>query len=247
MSTNALLVKQAIDAAKASDWQLAVELNNQILKQDSENTNALNRLGVALVQLKKVKEAREAFDKVLELDRTNIIAKKHLTKIDKKQDLTAPSFTQQHFIEEPGKTRIIELSRLCNKQTLESLNVGSNCDLRLKNRYISIEVDGKYIGALPEDISYRLGRLIQGGNQYSCSVRSSNGKNCSVYIKETFRSDKNYGIQSFPSTKGAVNQLSELDDNFLLKEDIPMEIVNTDHDVEKSLDDVGGEATPLDE
>ncbi len=238
MSINGALRRKAIDAAKTANWQLAVELNQQILSQYPEDVSALNRLGVAYVQLKNIKKATKAFKDVLKLDKTNIIAKKHLSKIEKNQDLSAPSFTQQHFIEEPGKTKIIELRRLANKQTLEKLHVGAPCELKLKNRYISIEVNGNYVGALPEDVSFRLGKLIQGGNQYNCSIRSSNGKNCSVYIKETYRSSKNFGIQSFPSNKGAMSQLDDVDESYLLKEEIPIEIVETDRDVEKSFDDV---------
>lgn len=239
MRTNGSLRRQAIKAAKKADWQQAVEINQQILEQKPEDTNALNRLGVAYIQLKKQKQAKAAFSQVLELDKTNVIAKKHLKKLEKNQDLAAPTFTQQHFIEEPGKTKIVKLVRLANRQTLEELKVGDPCELHPKSRYISVVADGNYIGALPEDISFRLGKLIEGGNKYNCFVRSTNeGKSCSVYIRETYRSSQNKDIQSFPSGKAASSQLEDLDDSYLLEEDIPVEIVETDKDVEKSLDDV---------
>lgn len=245
MSMNGTIRRKAISAAKQGDWEAAADFNLQILEQNSDETSALNRLGIAYVQLNKPGKAKKAFSQVLELDKTNIIAKKHLSKIANKQLVAAPAFTRQHFIEEPGRTKIVELRRLANKQILEKLRIGTPCELKLKSRYISVEAEGSYVGALPEDISFRLGKLIKTGNTYDCFVRSCNGKILSVYIKEASRSPKNSNIMSFPGNKAAMNHLSDIDESYLLKEDIPIDILETDSDVEKSLDDV--DATDLDE
>ncbi len=236
MSMNGSLRRYAINAAKKGNWDEAIEYNQQILEQYPDNTNALNRLGIAYAQLKDVKKAKKAFQDTLRIDKTNIIAQKHLDRLKKNQDFGSPAFAPIHFIEEPGRTKSINLHRLANKQILESLAVGMSCELRQKNRYISVEVNGKYIGALPEDISFRLGKLIENGNRYSCSVRTCNGKVCSVYIKETYRSAKNANVQSFPGNKHAVSQLADIDESYLISEEIPLEIVDTDRDVERSID-----------
>ena len=60
----------------------------------------------------------------------------------------------------------------------------------------------------------------------------------SVYIKESYRSAKNAGVQSFPGNKTTMSQVADIDESYLLKEDIPIEIIETDKDVEKSIDDV---------
>jgi tetratricopeptide (TPR) repeat protein len=236
---NGTLRRQAIHAAKTGNWAEAATLNKQILEQHPEDTSAFNRLGIAYVQLGEINKAKKAFKEALKLDQTNIIAKKHLDKLENNQELAAPSFAPLHFIEEPGKTKTVDLHRLANKQTLEKLAVGKSCELKQKNRYISVEVDGMYIGALPEDISFRLGKLIANGNRYSCTVRSANGKSCSVYIKEMFSHPKNKGVQSFPGNKNAIAQLQDIDESYLIHDDIPMEIVDTDRDIERSLDDMG--------
>lgn len=241
MNTAASIRRQAIQAAKAGDWQAAVDKNQQILNQYPEDTNALNRLGVAYIQLKDFTKAKKAFKNSLTVDKANTIARKHLDRLSKNQEVAAPSFIKQHFIEEPGKTKTVALHRLANKQVLEDVGVGCVCALKLKNRYISVTVNETYVGALPEDISFRLTKLMENGNEYECFVKSCDGKNCSVYLKEVKQSPQNAGIQSFPGNKANLMQSSDFTDVPILEEDIPMEIVDTDTDSERSLDDVDQE------
>lgn len=230
--------QQAIAAAKRGDWTSAVTYNQQLLEIDPADTQALNRLGVAYLQLSDRAAAKQSFKNVLEIDKTNSIAKKNLIRLESNPKPTAPSFTNHYFIEEPGKTKTVELHRLAGKQALDQLSVGLPCELKLKNRFISIENNGQYIGALPEDLSFRLGKLINRGNEYSCVVRSCSNNSCTVYLKETLRSKKNHDIHSFPPAKHAQNSLSDVDDRFLIDEDIPIEIVDTDQDFERSFDDL---------
>ncbi|MFZ1721107.1 MAG: tetratricopeptide repeat protein [Microgenomates group bacterium] len=242
MISRATLRNKAIAAAKEANWQEAIELNTLLLSQDQHDIQALNRLGVAHLQLRELDEAKEAFSKTLEIDRTNTIASKHLANLKKNIIVAAPSFTKQHFIEEPGKTKTVELHRLAGKNSLKNVSVGQICTLKPKNRFISIEIDDTYLGALPEDISFRLSKLIKRGNHYSCQVRSCNGTTCSVYIKEEVQSAKNADIHSFPPNKNNLATLNEIDEDFLLEKDIPVEIVDTDNDIEKSYEDVETDA-----
>lgn len=233
------LKTQAIAAAKVANWDEAVEINLQILEQDEKNVNALNRLGIAYLQQGKKNKARDSFKQVLEIDKTNNIAKKQLERIKSKQNSVAPTFHREHFIEEPGKTKIVELHRLAGKEVLSAAAVGQVCQLNLKKRFISIETeDGVYIGALPEDISFRLSKLIQTGNKYSCRLHSCNYNQCTVYLKELQKSKRNADIHSFPPNKAA-GSVADIDDRFLLEDDdIPVQIVDHDNDSEKTLDDI---------
>jgi tetratricopeptide (TPR) repeat protein len=236
MSLHADLRNLAIKDAKNGDWQQAVEHNLQIIELSPENTNALNRLGIAYVQLGKLNLAKKQFKQVLELDRNNKIATKLLDKLQNNQNCIAPSFSKSHFIEEPGKTKTVSLYRLAGKTVLDNISVGKECELKIKNRFISIEVNGKYIGSLPEDLSFRLTKLMNSGNQYQCLIRSCNQKNCEVYLKEILRSKKNLGTHSFPPNKMSLSPLSELDEAVVLEENIPVEIVDTDTDAERIID-----------
>lgn len=237
MQTTSQLKHRAIKAAKCNDWKAAVDCNQHILKEKPEDIAALNRLGVAYIQLKKRGLAKKAFTTALKIDRTNAIAQKQLERLKQKTTEEAPTFINQSFIEEPGKTKVVELHRLAGKQVLESLSPGQNCELKPKNRYISVNKGKEYIGALPEDVSYRLSKLIATGNTYECRVQSANCRHCFVFIEETSRSEKNAHVNSFPTSKQAADT-SDADEKLLLGENIPLQIVKTDGDVEKTLDDI---------
>ena len=143
----------------------------------------------------------------------------------------------EQFIEEPGKTKTVELHRLASKDQIAHLAVGQTCSLKPKNRYISVEVGKTYLGSLPEDLSYRLTKLMKNGNEYICYIRSISTNSCSIFIKETKRSKPNEFVNSFPTSK---NQISTINDMFLADdavplqmENIPIQIVVTDREDEE--------------
>lgn len=218
MSAQNLAQTQAIMAAKKGDWQEAVRLNLDHLEKQPASHAGYNRLGVAYLQLGNAKQAIAAFKQALAIDKNNLIAKKNLKKAQSQDSYIPPSFTQPHFIEEPGKTKVIELHRLADKGCLNSFPTGEQCTLRCKKRYISVEVGPRYIGALPEDISFRLSRLIERGNQYQCYLYETSSKSCSVYIKETFKSKKNQDTTSFPVSHAENN--TENSDSLLMNGEI---------------------------
>ena len=230
MSNSSLLRAKAIQAVKDSDWKNAVLTNQEILEHSPKNLEAMNRLGLAYLKLKKEKEAVKVFKNVLKLDRSNIIANKHLKKLKNKEKTPDVIFNHNaDFIEEPGKSKIISLHRLTSRSQLDKCKVGQECYLQIKSRYISIVDDKKkHVGALPEDISFRLSKLISDGNQYSCVVYRIDDKQCCVQLKETFRSAKNQQLQSFPSKK--INNQFNLGEDIILEKDIPLGIINTDDD-----------------
>lgn len=229
---NSLLLKQAaINAAKNADWLTAVNLNQEILATNPNDVEAMNRLGLALLKNKQVPAAKKIFKQVLEIDGANILANKHLHKLKNNEVSADIVFNQDNdFIEEPGKSKIVTLHRLTSKNQLQQLKVGQVCRLQIKNRYISIvDEAGKHIGALPDDISFRLCKLISNGNEYRCVIYKVNEKQCLVQLKETFRSKKNEHIVSFP---GKLQNNLSLPDDFVLEEDIPFEALDEGEDEE---------------
>lgn len=234
MQNQMLLKQEAINAAKNSDWAKAILINQEIIERYGEEPETMNRLGLAYLKNNQETEAKKTFKRVLEIDKSNIIANKHLDKIKNNESSIDIIFNQDNdFIEEPGKSKIVTLHRLAGKDQLKKLKVGQVCFLQLKNRYISIvDEKGKHIGALPEDISFRLSKLISNGNEYRCVVYKVNEKQCLIQVKETFRSKKNEQIVSFPAK--AQNNLV-LPDDFILEEDIPFEVLGEEED-EEDLD-----------
>lgn len=237
MKKYATLVQDAITAAKNQAWDEAVEINEEILTRFPQDLGALNRLGLAYMQLKKPVKARQAFKAVLEKDKSNLIAKKHLANLKNKQQ-AASAISNTYFIEEPGKTKIAELHRLAGKSVLNKLRIGQNCHLVIKkNKYISVETEeGKYIGSLPDDLSYRLSKLMKRGNEYQCLIHANTDHSCSVHLRETRADAKNKHLQSFPvgRTNGTSN--SVVDEEFLIEDDIPVETGESENDLSEDFE-----------
>lgn len=211
---------RAITAAKQNSWQEAVAANQEIIAINPADIAAHNRLGMAQLQLGDTKQATQAFEKVLTIDATNPIAKKQLSKIGKKETVAPPHFCATQFIEEPGKSKICQLHRLAGKEVLEKLQSGQTCQLKPKTRFISVEnVQGSYIGSLPDDISYRLSQLIASGNRYECVIYTVHKTDCSVFIKEKYRSPENQQQNSFPLGNGHVASSGDQDDDLAFLED----------------------------
>lgn len=246
------LENQAIQATKTQDWQLALSLNLQILEQEPNNIPALMRSGIAYVQLEEKSKAVAAFEQVITLDKSNALAKKHLEKLKRNQKILLSRLpSNEELIEEPGKSKTVELHRLAGKEQLENLSVGQLCQLKLKNRFISVEFDKVYIGSLPEDLSARLSKLMNTGNTYNCYIQSLSSTSCSVFIKEVSRSKQNEYVHSFPVAKsqmGGINDMYLSDDSLPLQmEDIPLQLVETDADDEKTPDRFDIDEPPMEE
>lgn len=224
MKKYAALVQEAIDAAKNQTWETAIELNTEILERNQDDIGALNRMGLAYLQLDKKTAAKEAFEAVLDKDKSNVIARKHLANLKNKHTANL-SVSQVYFIEEPGKTKITDLHRLTRKDFLSNLRVGQKCKLNSKGKHISVETeDDKYIGALPDDLSFRLSQLIGRGNEYECLVHSIGENSCSVHLREDKTSPKNKHILSFPVGKITATKNSPLDEELLIEDGITMDL-----------------------
>ncbi|MDO5561642.1 MAG: tetratricopeptide repeat protein [bacterium] len=240
MPTMQVLETTAINAAKKSDWAAAINANLEILNSSANNIPALNRLGFAYLQLGKLRKASQTFNEVLELDKSNLIAKRQLENI-KNKIITTPQFQAQNFVEEPSKSKIIALNRLASKQILESLHVGQELVLKPKSRFISVEtLDKQYLGSMPEDISLRLSKLIIDGNRYLCQLHSSSSNSCTIFVRETYQAPANRHRLSFASVYQADKEENIGSDLLLLTDDVPMDIIQDemdDSDKDSAADD----------
>lgn len=200
------LAQEAIHAALAANWEKALQINQQILHKDSSNVDTLNRLGRAYAELGDIKKARECVQKVLKIDPFNSIAKKALERWNgmKNGDKAAASgpMDPQAFLEEPGKTKIVELMHLGNAETLSEIDAGEEVKFNCHSHRVSIlSTSGKYIGRLPDDLSARMRKLDQLGYQYSMYLKSVDKSGVKVLIRETKRPAKLSDMPSFPAEK----------------------------------------------
>lgn len=191
----------AINAALKQNWEEAARINEAILASDEKSIDAMNRLAFAYQQLGKVTRARELYEKVLKLDQYNQIAQKNLSKLKTKGPHTgndAQVVSPLMFLEEPGKTKIVILVNLAPSQTLTHLRCGQEVLLKPKKHTIEVrDKENTYLGALPDDVSFKLIRFIEGGNSYSTVIRSVAKNALSVFIRELSRGSKFADMPSF--------------------------------------------------
>lgn len=197
------LKTQAIQTALQGDWQAAVTLNQMLLEEDPNDIDALNRLAFAKASLGDVKEAKSIYQKVLLLDTNNPIAIKNLHRLSGaggKPTLNGQLQVSNVFIEEPGKTKVIELINTADKKVIGQLHNGEHLTLAVKRMKIFVHDPQKqYIGMLPDDIGNRLIKFIDGGNQYEAYVKTVNNTKVIILIKEIKRALKFKNQPSFIS------------------------------------------------
>jgi tetratricopeptide (TPR) repeat protein len=195
----------AIQKAINHDWQEAIKLNQKILNTDPENIDALNRLAQAYYQFCDCKKAEKTYKKVLKHDKFNPIAKRNLEKIQNLKNKNQPSIHKPvkpfNFIEEPGKTKIVSLVSIGDKEVISSLQPCSCLNLNIRTKSISLYCDKSYVGRLPDDIAKRLIWLYKRNNRYTAYIKSIDKTKISVFIKETKKSKHNKNYQSFTNIK----------------------------------------------
>lgn len=199
----------AIKYALENNWKLAVQANEELLVENPNSIESLNRLGFALIKLGKYKKAKEAYKRVLAIDKTNPIATKNLKKLEmmskqkvgkSEEPVQIGMNLQDMFIEEAGKTRTVDLKNLADKKSLSILQPGDKVNLVIKRSKIFIQ-DGrkKYIGMLPDSVSSRLIKFMKGGNEYSAFIKASDEKNIAVFLKEIKKMKRFQNQPSFSS------------------------------------------------
>ncbi len=205
-----LLSQLAIEQALSANWEEAAKINEKIAKLDPQNVAALNRLARAQCCMGLVTKANKTYQKVLELDPYNVIAKKNQEKIGKlKTEVKAPTNgnTQADgasvdlsaiFVFEPGKTKVINLLNLASPAILAGLNCGDKVTILPKKHSVAIaKDDGTYLGALPDDLSFKLIGFLAGGNKYEVFVKYATTKSLTIFIREIERSNKFTNQPSF--------------------------------------------------
>jgi tetratricopeptide (TPR) repeat protein len=199
------LSRQAIDAALAGNWQLALDLNLKIVKEFGEEPHVLNRIARSYCELGEIEKAKKHAKKVLLMDPFNTIAAKSLEKWSELKNGHTHNYSiprAQTFLEEPGKTKVITLRNLGDRSVLVSLDCGDALLMRMHGHGISFEnQEGKHIGKLPDDIANRLKKLVKEGNEYVSYVKCANPQDVKVFMREMKRAKHVSHIASFPTEK----------------------------------------------
>ncbi len=201
--------KAAVALAMNSRWEDAVTLNRAMLLEFPKDLETFNRLGKALTELGRNKEAKEAFKGALEISPNNAIAKKNLSRLEKLADDETPrasaraSKGSRAFIEESGKTGVTSLSDLGPVGLRVKLTPGDAVQLEISGNGLKVcDASGERIGRVEPKMASRLVRLIKAGNKYEAFVTSAEEQELAIMIRETFKHPSQAGVVSFPVRTG---------------------------------------------
>ncbi|MDO8639808.1 MAG: hypothetical protein Q7R53_02685 [bacterium] len=211
---------QAIQTALKGDWKTAISLNKEILKENPEDIETFNRIALALTALGKIKEAKSHYQQVLKLDSQNLIATKNLKRLAhtpakaakssmkiKEGTLVLTETIEGMFLEESGKTKVVELVNVADSKTISFLRIGEALNISIKRfKIYALDKNMAYVGMLPDDISRRLIKFLKGGNAYHTHVKCIENNRITIFIKEIKRSSRFKNHPSF--TTGAKTKVS---------------------------------------
>ena len=196
--------KEAIDMAMQARWQEAVEINKEIITAFPDDVDALNRLGRAYMELGQYKLSREAYKKTVALDPYNAIANRNIRRLNDlkdtgKTEIETDKVEPQKFIEEIGKTGVVTLEELAQKEKRASTVAGDKAVLKVEGSYLVVENSrGEYLGRVEPKHAPRLIRLMLGGNKYSAAVVKSTADGMTVMVREISQDPSQVGRLSFP-------------------------------------------------
>jgi hypothetical protein len=204
------MAKKAVALAMNSRWEEAVTLNLSFTREFPKDIEAFNRLGKALSELGRYREAKQAFQSVLELSPNNSIAKKNLSRLERLADDESPRVARRAtssahtFIEESGKAGVTSLINLAAPEVLFKLTPGDLVQTEVSGSGLTVnDQSGEYVGKVEPRMATRLSRLIKGGNRYEATVTSNQPNELVIIIREIHTHPSQAGIVSFPSRIGS--------------------------------------------
>jgi len=195
---------EAVQLAIAGKWDDAVKLNRFIVESFGADEETQNRLGKALSELGKLKDAKAAYEVALKLNPMNTIAKKNAARINtllhQKEGLKVGGtrVDLNLFVEEMGKTIITALegasADICSK-----VAAGDVAELKVDGDSIVAETSrGVKLGTLEAKLARRLIKFMRGGNRYQGGVTACDGNTVKLIVRETYQDPKFAGKPSFP-------------------------------------------------
>ncbi|MGD9115971.1 MAG: tetratricopeptide repeat protein [Dehalococcoidia bacterium] len=234
--------KQAIALAMQGRWREAVAANEDIITSFPGDVDAYNRLGRAHIELGEYTPAKQAYEKAIKLDPYNIIAQKNLQRLAYLGEAAVADgagsdrVDPQHFIEETGKTGVVNLYRLAPLAVLAKIGAGDRVYLKVNGSGLNVENGrGEYVGQVEPKHGQRLIKLMRAGNRYSAAIVSANEERVMIIIRETYQDPSQAGQLSFPP-RGMDNLRPYLSDKMLRRE---LEHIESMADDSADADDSG--------
>ena len=255
--------EDAVQLAIAGKWDDAVKLNKFIIESFGADEETQNRLGKALAELGKLKDAKAAYEAALKLNPMNSIAKRNAARINtllhQKEGLKVGGtrVDLNLFVEEMGKTIITTLenaaSDICSK-----VAAGDVAELRSEGDGIVAETSrGVRLGLLEAKLARRLIKFMRGGNRYQAGVTSCEGSTVRLIVRETYQDPHFAGKPSFPMRRKREVEFRPYTKESLLAREVEVFAEDEEEeslvagapvteDIEEGMHAVEDEAEPLD-
>lgn len=212
-----VLPERAIALAMENRWSEAADINRKIIELYPNDADAYNRLGKALLEMGRYRDALATYQKAIELDPNNIIAKKNVERLayladkspavmqstaksrNRPAEREAPRLNPNMFIEETGKTGVTNLVSLGKAEVVLELTAGDSVELRINNGALEVyDENANFVGAVEPKLAKRLVGLVEGGNRYTAAVTTASDSAIAVIIRETYQHPSQRGKLSFP-------------------------------------------------
>ena len=197
--------EDAVQLAIGGRWDEAVKLNRFIIESFGADEETQNRLGKALSELGKLKEAKAAYEAALKLNPMNSIAKKNAARINallhQKEGLKVggSKVDLNLFVEEMGKSVITTLDVPPSADICSKVAAGDVAELRIEGDGVVAETSrGVHLGSLEAKLARRLTKFMRGGNRYQAGVTACEGNTVRLIVRETYQDPRFAGKPSFP-------------------------------------------------
>lgn len=213
-----VLPERAIALAMENRWAEAADVNRKIIELYPNDADAYNRLGKALLEMGRYRDALSTYQKAIELDPNNMIAKKNVERLahlaqsapapakeetkpeEKPAERGAERINPNIFIEETGKTGLTGLMKLGQRAVLLKLAAGDRVELRPTDTSLEVyDEAGEYVGVIEPKLAKRLLGLIAGGNKYTAAVTTVGEDAVTIIVRETYQHPSQRGKLSFPA------------------------------------------------
>lgn len=206
----------AISHATRGEWEEAVDANRQLLELGPD-TDTYNRLGKALAELGRHREALEAYEQALARDATNRIAERNVDRLrvllaaggdgkratPSKKNGRPEKAAAAHFIEEMGKTGHARLVSLAPPRQLAPLSPGDAVELVADGEQVAARAGDLEVGLVEPRVGTRLLKLMATGNRYEAAITVLHEDEVRIIIREVFAHPSNFGKVSFPGSAAA--------------------------------------------
>jgi hypothetical protein len=232
--------EDAVQLAIAGKWDEAVKLNKFIIENFGSDEEAQNRLGKALSELGKLKEAKASYEVALKLNPMNSIAKKNAARINallhQKEGLKVGGtrVDLNLFVEEMGKTIITTVDSPPSVDICSKVAAGDVAELKIEGDGIQAETSrGVRLGSLEAKLARRLIKFMRGGNRYQAGITACDGNTVRLIVRETYQDPKFAGKPSFAIRRKREVEFRPYAKESLLARDV--EVFNGDEEEEEPL------------